>query len=317
MATIKLNLKSSPSDGGATSVFGFLCEQIVRKHSLRRYGTCRAYTNAYLRFREFRAGADLGFAALTPDLIESYGAWLADRRLKPNTTRFYLRTLSTMLHHAAERGLVDDRRLFDRVSLTFVKTTKRAISERQVRAIERLPLPEGSGLALARDVFMFSFYTRGMPFVDIAYLRKSDLRYGTLCYCRRKTGQLLTVAWEREQQSIVDRYASRTAGSPYMFPFIRCEDGTEYLQYQRVLENINRNLKTIGRMVGLKLPLTTYVARHSWASIARDMNFSIAVISEGMGHTSYKTTQVYLDSIDTSKINDANRRIIQRIRRGE
>ena len=100
--------------------------------------------------------------------------------------------------------------------------------------------------------------------------------------------------------------------SPYMLPILLKEDGTEYRQYQRMQENINRNLKKIGQMIGLKMPLTTYVARHTWASIARNMNFSIAIISEGMGHTSYKTTQIYLDSIDTAKINQANKKIIQR-----
>ena len=79
------------------------------------------------------------------------------------------------------------------------------------------------------------------------------------------------------------------------------------------LENVNRCLKKIGKMIGLEIPLTTYVARHSWASLARNMDFPIAIISEGMGHNSYQTTQTYLDSIDTSRIDDANGLIIKRI----
>ena len=135
-------------------------------------------------------------------------------------------------------------------------------------------------------------------------------------YCRRKTNQHLAIGWEKEPQAIVERYAHLTSGTPFLLPIIQKTDGTEYRQYQRKLENINRSLKRIGEMAGLKIPLTTYVARHSWASIARNMNISIAVISEGMGHSSYKTTQIYLDSIDTSKIDEANRRIIRKINAG-
>lgn len=134
-----------------------------------------------------------------------------------------------------------------------------------------------------------------------------------LVYCRRKTNQQLIVEWESEQQEIVERYAHQTESSPYMLPIINKVDGTEYRQYQRMQENVNRALKRIGNMIGLKMPLTTYVARHSWASMARDMNIPIPIISEGMGHQSYKTTQVYLNSIDTSRINKANRDIIRRI----
>lgn len=156
-----------------------------------------------------------------------------------------------------------------------------------------------------------------MPFVDIAFLKKSDLKNGMVSYCRKKTNQLLTVEWEKETQEIVSRYAHLTEDSPYMLPIIRKTDRTEYRQYQRMQENINRALKKIGKRVGLKMPLTTYVARHTWATIARDMNVPITIISEGMGHHSYKTTQVYLNSIDTSRINEANRHIIRRISKGK
>ncbi|WP_418851382.1 tyrosine-type recombinase/integrase [Prevotella sp.] len=296
------------------SVFMFLHEQVLQQERMQRYGTLKTYTNAFLRFKEFRNDIDLTFDLLTPDMIEEYEAWLINRNLKQNTIRFYLRTLNTLFHKAMVEGLIpDDSRLFSRVRLAYVTTTKRAISETDIRAIQGLQLPHGSILSLARDIFMFSFYMRGMPFVDIAFLRKSYLRNGMLVYCRRKTNQQLIVEWESEQQEIVERYAHQTESSPYMLPIINKVDGTEYRQYQRMQENVNRALKRIGNMIGLKMPLTTYVARHSWASMARDMNIPISIISEGMGHQSYKTTQVYLNSIDTSRINKANRDIIRRI----
>lgn len=295
------------------TVFMFLQEQVIRKEQMKRYGTAMTYANAYRRFKEFREDKDLIFDELTPDMMECYEAWLKDRRLKQNSISCYLRTLCTLLYRATCEGVMIDSSLFKRVRLAYVKTAKRAISEKELKAIATLPLPEGTTAAFARDVFMFSFYMRGMPFVDIAYLRKTDLKNGMLAYSRKKTNQYLTVELEKETQEIIDRYAHLNPDSPYLLPIIQKEDGTERKQYHRMLENINYNLKKIGEMTGLKMPLTTYTARHTWASIARNMDISISIISEGMGHNSIKTTQVYLNSIDVSKINEANKKIIRRI----
>ena len=295
------------------TVFVFLQEQVTKKEQMKRQGTARTYGNAYRRFKAFREDVDLTFDELTPDMIECYEAWLIDKRLKQNSIRCYLRTLKTLLCKAVEEGLLNNTHLFCHVRLSYVKTTRRAISEKELKVIANLELPENSTMALARDIFMFSFYMRGMPFVDIAYLRKTDLKNGMWTYCRKKTNQCLMVEWEKAQQKILDRYAHQMENRSYLLPIIKEEDGTEYKQYQRMQIYINRALKKIGEMAELKMPLTTYVARHTWASVARDMNIPIAVISEGMGHNSIKTTQVYLNSIDISRINEANKRIIKRI----
>lgn len=134
-----------------------------------------------------------------------------------------------------------------------------------------------------------------------------------LAYSRKKTNQYLTVEWVKEAQEIIDRYAQINSASPYLLPIIQQDDGTEQKQYHRMLENINYNLKKIGEKTGLKMPLTTYIARHTWASIAIDVGVPIPIISEGIGHNSIKTTQVYLNSIDVSKINKANEKIKQKI----
>jgi site-specific recombinase XerD len=297
------------------SVFSFIQTQIAKKSQMKRIGTTKTYTDALCRFREFREGEDLDFESMTADLMERYEAWLIDRGLKRNSIAYYLRTLRTLYNRAVEAGLTDDRDIFRHVHISYCKTTKRAISVNHIRAIERLELPEDSSLALARDLFMFSFYMRGMPFVDMAFLRKSDLKHGMVTYCRKKTNQSLTIEWEKPMQDIVDRYAGQTRNTPFILPILINEDGTEYKRYRQVEQNVNRNLKKIGDMINLKIPLSTYVARHSWASIARNLDVSIAVISEGMGHNSYRTTQIYLNSIDTSQINLANRKIIRNVRR--
>lgn len=245
------------------TVFMFLQEQVAKKEQMKRQGTAMTYTNAYRRFKEFREGKDLTFDELTPDMMECYEAWLKDRRLKQNSISCYLRTLCTLLYKATDEGVRIDSNLFSHVRLSYVKTTKRAISEKEMRAIATLQLPEGTSIAFVRDVFMFSFYMRGMPFVDIAYLRKKDLKNKMLAYSRKKTNQYLTVEWVKEAQEIIDRYAQINSASPYLLPIIQQDDGTEQKQYHRMLENINYNLKKIGEMTGLKMPLTTYTARHT------------------------------------------------------
>ena len=315
--TIEMLFQSFEHLPECVTVFDFMQKQIDRKREMKRFGTARTYANTLRSFREFQSDNDLTFTELTQEMMEQYEAWMTHRGLKQNTIRFYLRTLNTLTRKAIDEHLMEDRQLFAKVRLSYVKTTKRAITESQIRRIERLDLSEKPAQALARDMFMFSFYMRGMSFADMAFLRKADLKYGMLSYCRRKTNQHLTIAWHRALQVIIDRYAHLTRNTPYLLPIITRTDGTEYKQYRNREECINRALKSIGVAAGLKIPLTTYVARHSWASIARNMNFSIAIISEGMGHQSYRTTQIYLDSIDTARIDDANNRIIHRISMGK
>lgn len=161
----------------------------------------------------------------------------------------------------------------------------------------------------ARDVFLFSFYTRGMSFVDIAFLKKKDLQNGILSYRRHKTGQLLSIKWERPMQEIVDKYD--TTDTPYLLPVIRNNGMDVRKQYINEAHRINRNLKKIGVQLGLSIPLTTYVARHAWASIAKSKNVSLATISEAMGHDSENTTRIYLASLDTSAVDKANSLILK------
>ena len=161
----------------------------------------------------------------------------------------------------------------------------------------------------ARDIFMFSFYTRGMSFIDMAFLKKKDLQNGILSYRRHKTNQQLFIKWEKPMQELINKYD--TSGTPYLLPVIKSCDKDERRQYKSEAHRVNRNLKKIGRQLGLVIPLTTYVARHGWASIAKSKNIPVSVISEAMGHDSEKTTLIYLASLDTSAIDKANSLILK------
>ena len=136
------------------------------------------------------------------------------------------------------------------------------------------------------------------------YYKKTDLNNGMLTYRRKKTGQLLSIRWEKCMQDIVDKYPGNY--STYLLPIIIHIRKDERLQYKNSICLVNRRLKEIGKKLGLVHPLTMYVARHSWASVARGKHIPLSVISEGMGHDSEKTTLIYLAALDTTVIDKAN-----------
>lgn len=293
--------------------FGFVRDMAAKKEKTGRQGTAKTYRDALNSFIRFRQGEDMAPDALDKETIAQYEAWLRSCGLKRNSSSCYLRSLRTLYRKAVEMGLTTDKGIFRHVFTGFAKTAKRAIPLESVRNIRLLRLPSHSPLAFARDMFILSVYLQGMAFVDLAYLRKSDIRNGVLQYNRKKTRQSLSIGWEPSMQAIVEEYAHLTVGSPYLLPIITRTDGTERRQYEKAEHNINRNLKKIGRMAGLCIPLTTYVARHTRASTMRDMGYDLSIVSTGLGHENLKTTQIYLSSIDTMAVTKANKKMIDKI----
>lgn len=206
-------------------------------------------------------------------------------------------------------GLTMQRYPFKHVYTGIDKTVKRAVSLKIIRQIRNLDLTLNPSLDYARDMFLFSFYTRGMSFVDMAFLKKRDIQNGILSYRRQKTHQQLFIKWEKPMQDIVEKYDTRN--TPYLLPIIRNMQVDERRQYKTAAHRVNSKLKKLGEQMGLTIPLTSYVARHAWASIARSKNISISVISEAMGHDSENTTRIYLASLDTSVVDKANSLILK------
>ena len=293
--------------------FGFIHGMVAKKLRIGRLGTAKTYRDALASFSRFRNGEDIAIDALDAELMNQYEAWLKAQGVKRNSSSCYLRTLRTLYRKAVEKGLATDKDIFRRVFTGFASTVKRALPLDTIRTIRRLSLPDGSDLAFSRDMFMLCIYLQGISFVDMAYLKKDDIKNGLLQYSRKKTGQSVSIGWELVMQEIVDTYAHLTVGSPYLLPIITKQDGTERRQYERMEHKVNRLLKRIGDMVGLQVPLTTYVGRHCWASTMRDMGVSLSIVSKGLGHESLKTTQIYLSSIDTEGVVKANRQLIGKI----
>ena len=261
-----------------------------------QYRTSETYSTTLNSFKRFRADVDVGLEDIDSNLIEAYESYLKHNDLSPNTISFYLKHLRAVYNRAVDDELIMDRKPFKRVSTAIEKTPKRAISLRNIKRLKALDCSHNPSRKFARDMFLFSFYTRGMSFVDIAYLQKKNLKGNVLFYRRKKTNQQLMIHWEGCMQEILKSYGADTS-SPYLFSIIKEPSNNPRKQYQNALFLINRHLKDIGKGLGLHQPLTMYCARHSWASIARDEGIPLSVISEGMGHDSEKTTQIYLASL--------------------
>lgn len=289
-------------------LFDFMERVIASLLANGRVRTSETYRAALNSFRRFRSGEDVMIDCLDGAMMEAYQAWLRQRGLVPNTVSFYARILRAVYNRAVEQGLTADCRPFRHVYTGVDKTVKRALQLPVIRKIKNLDLKEAPELAYARDMFMMSFYLRGMSFVDMAYLRKTDLRAGYIVYRRRKTGRQLVIKWTHAMQQIIDRYPDNNTG--YLLPVIRNNSHNERNAYRNTSYNINHGLKRIAELVGVSIPLTMYVARHSWATAAKEKGVPVRVISEGMGHDSEATTQIYLASLDTSVVDRANSLIL-------
>ncbi|MGM9776277.1 MAG: phage integrase SAM-like domain-containing protein [Candidatus Coprenecus sp.] len=292
------------------SVLDFMKNQIRLMRNANRLGTAQNYEKTMKNFAEFLGGVNLTFPAMTEQLIADYNAFLVQRGMVRNSISFYMRIMRAVYNKAVRQKLVEQSHPFTEVYTGIDRTRKRAVSESVISQLYKLKLAEGTPLALARDIFIFSYCTRGMAFVDIAYLKKENIQNGVICYARRKTGQSLSVRIEPSIQRIIDRYSS--ALSPYVFPILTSTYTKEaYEEYQVAINNHNRQLRRLSKMLPAGCKLTSYTSRHSWATAARNHNVPISVISQGMGHTSEQTTQIYLTMLENSVIDDANQGLIR------
>ena len=286
----------------------YISQQIARLKRLGKIRTSETYTAALRSFSGFMNDTEALFDQFNVDLLAEYEAYLKGRGNTPNTISFYMRILKAVYNRAVENGLTEQRHPFKSVYTGVEKTMKRAISLNDLKRIKGLDLSLKPNLDYARDMFLFCFYTRGMSFIDMAYLKKKDLQNGILSYRRRKTGQQLFIKWEKCMQGILDKYPINE--TEYLLPIITQRDTDYRKQYTNELHLVNHLLKKIGKQLDLPIPLTMYVGRHSWASVAKSRNVPISVISEGMGHDSENTTQIYLASLDTTVVDKANKKIL-------
>lgn len=291
--------------------FTFLECVIEQNRTLEKFGTANNYQSTLRVFEKYLKSDKLKFTDVDQKLIKEFDIFLQKRKLKQNSIAFYINNLRTIYNKAAEDGIFDlpqGGSPFDKISVKRTKTIKRALPVEVVRRIMELDISDSREMELSRDLFMFSFYSRGMPLVDVLNLRKKDIDNNSFHYFRRKTKTLIKVGITPQIQQIIDKYSGLRE---YIFPILSSEKSAQenYKKYRNILVWQNNTLKKIAEMVGVSQNLTTYVARHSWATVAKEKGISVAVISEGLGHSTESVTNVYLKSFEQGVLDEANSQV--------
>ncbi|MDD3878146.1 MAG: site-specific integrase [Bacteroidales bacterium] len=274
----------------------------------KKLGNASCYEQAQAFLDKYTKARELYFEDIDFKLLKTLEAKHLSNNYTYNSLSFYLRTIRATFNRAIKEGVIKrDVYPFTNYSIKETKTLKRAISKTDIEKIRDVELVPNSTLWHARNMFMFSFYNIGINFVDMSYLKKSNLINNRICYTRAKTGKNYSIKITASTHEILNMYLQGKGDDDYIFPIIqRQELELQRKDLQNGLKNFNKYMKQIAKKLEINATLTSYVARHSWATIAKGLNVPISVISEGLGHEDIKTTQIYLDSFDANVIDDAN-----------
>ena len=264
--------------------------------------TCRSILHSLEEFANIEL---LTFKELTAGFFLSFEHYLLASGCSPNTSACYFRSLRAICRQAEkEKLLKDTRQLFNGIFMGYEETRKRALNIEQLRAVAEAELGDTPSLEMARDLFILSYYLRGIPFIDLAYLRKTDIHDNVLCYHRSKTGRALSITLEPWMWEIIERYRRENPDSPYLLRIIRRPGSIpeERRQYESALRLYNKHLYQLSTRLGLGVRLTSYVARHTWATLAYNEDIPVAKISAGLSHASEEITHTYLRSFSDEQL---------------
>ena len=266
------------------SITDFFTQQIQKLKNDNRRGTARNYSKTLKSLKAFMKNTDSTFNIVTEQFVESYNTFLIQRGVVRNTISFYMRIFRSVYNKAVTQKIIEQTFPFKNVYTGVDRTRKRAVTETVISQLLSIDLKKSKALQFARDLFIFSFYARGMAFVDIVYLKKSNIQNGYITYVRHKTGQELTIRIETRLQNIINQYEKKD--SPYLFPILNTEDENKaYSQYEIALNYYNRQLKRLSKLLEPNINLSSYTPRHTWATTARNKNVPLSIISAGMGHS--------------------------------
>ncbi len=317
-----IELKANNQEFTATSLVERVCVNRVNRQTVGDFITnhishlmtagCKSYAlsirQLYNSMVEFNRHLDIPFADIDVAWLRRYELFLREKRLAENTIGIRFRTLRSIYNLAMEENVASpDSYPFKKfkVSKLHQETAKRALSKED---IERVLSYKSTNryMRLPIDIFAFTYYCGGINFVDIAHLTRANIVDGRLIYKRQKTKKLIKIPLQSQAVALIDKY--RNDESPYLFPILSAFHKTEVQQANRihkVITKVNDRLKQIGESLNLPITLTTYVARHSQATVMKRAGVSTAVIREIMGHSSERVTQIYLDSFYNEQVDNA------------
>ncbi|SHI45193.1 tyrosine-type recombinase/integrase [Bacteroides stercorirosoris] len=284
-----------------------------------QWGTAHVYRSARNSFSAFNNDRDIPFGKLTPNLLKNFEIYLRQRRCSWNTISTYMKVLRATYNRAVDNGYaLYVPRLFRHVHTSVSADQRRALDASDIGNLlceaEKTPVYNTLPVDLQKTKILFAlmFLLRGIPFVDLVYLRKTDIQGNILRYRRRKTGRPLTVMLTPDALRLVQLVANKDMDSPYLFSFLSSPEGTEmaYHEYQSALRAFNHRLSILKKYVRSHAHLSTYTVRHTWATMAYYCEIHPGIISEAMGHSSIKVTETYLKPFQNQKIDEANQEVI-------
>lgn len=256
----------------------------------------------------------------TPERLKEYEDWLAGQQSSPNTISTYMRTLQAVYNRWMSPGIEGyNPVLFKDVYTKVESRTKRALTAEQM---EQLRNTDFSVLTLRQQqvltYFLLMFMLRGMPFIDLTHLRKSDLRNRRITYRRHKTGKLMVVDVPPDAMRLLQKYRDKT-DSEYLFPLLHGGLFMEehHHRYQETLRHFNRELARLMKQLLPGVSVSSYTARHTWATLAYHSGVPVGLISQSLGHSSIRVTMTYLKPFDAEVIDRINRQVISLVKKSK
>ena len=252
----------------------------------------------------------LKFSQITSELIRRYEFYLIEeRKIRRNSSSFYIRILRAVFHKGLAYYDLNLPNPFRSVYAGVDTTVKRAVDVNVITKLIKYQ-SENEQLNFTKDAFLFCFLARGMAFIDFVKLQKSNCQNGRIIYRRSKTRRLLSIKVNTMMVEIINRYADPK--SEYLFPVLKTPTFTQ-MAYEKALQHYNYHLRKLAEEIGVD-SLTSYVARHSWATQASRLHIPTRVISESMGHSNERVTAIYLASLDNHEIDMANKKVLDKIK---
>lgn len=311
-------------DVGTTELSYYMMKVVEYLKVDKKYPAVHTYVStlrSFIRFSDSR-GVKLSMKEVfTPGCLKEYENWMVLQcELSLNTVSTYMRTLRAVYNRWMPYGSPDyNPKLFDDVYTKVESQTKRALTEQQMN---RLMIMDTSILSEKQQAilayFMLMFLFRGMPFIDLAHLRKKDVQGNKIMYCRHKTGKQMTVHIPKEAMLLIRDFKDKNPQSVYMFPILDARLRGEwnlYKYYQDALRRFNKSLSGLMRLLLPGIKVSSYTARHTWATLAYHMGMSVGIISQSLGHSSLRVTETYLKPFDNKIVDKANCKLISSVRK--
>ena len=307
---ISPSLKGKLSNGLTLKVWGQVI--VDRKLKTNKPSSAEWYLNGIKAFIKFNNNQDLRLDQLNVSMLKDFQIEKESKGLKPNSISSVLRAIRAIYNAAINEDRIEvAKNPFHRYKIpSSNQTKKRAISKEDFLNMRKLKYEKNSALWHTKNYALIMFNCRGMNLIDLVKLKNSNVREDRIFYGRSKTGDPLSVKITPELKQILAHYSIDKSEDDFLFPANYDGSTAKYEKYKTIRRRVNERLKIIALDAGIKEHFTTYSIRHSWATIAKFMGISTAIISEGLGHSSLKTTEIYLKRFDNTTLDEANERIV-------